>query len=244
MDPIDRRTFLAASSLLPLAAALPRGALARAASARGHRVLTAHEAMVVVEATARLIPGPSDDPAEAGHPGAREAGVVQYIDTMLGALGQSPPRVFAGGPFSNRSGSAPDDMARFLALDRVERAAWRTRLGDLTARYRAGVRALDAAAAGDFAGASHEQQDAVLSTDPGGFTTLLMQHAIEGMYSNPEYGGNRGLVGWQDIGFPGDSQPRGYAANAVSTSDGPDPLDLTPTVQAALALLAATAPPG
>ena len=40
---------------------------------------------MVEAATARIAPGPDDDPAEAGHPGAREAGVTGYIDMLLGA---------------------------------------------------------------------------------------------------------------------------------------------------------------
>ena len=51
------------------------------------RFFTSHQAAVVEAATARIAPGPADDPAEAGHPGAREAGVTGYIDSMLGALG-------------------------------------------------------------------------------------------------------------------------------------------------------------
>ena len=35
---------------------------------RGYSVLTAHEAAVVIEATARLVPGPTDDPSESGTP--------------------------------------------------------------------------------------------------------------------------------------------------------------------------------
>src|SRR5579862_3598356 len=50
------------------------------------RFFTGHQAAVVEDATARIAPGPQDDPAEAGHPGAREAGVAGYIDAMLGAL--------------------------------------------------------------------------------------------------------------------------------------------------------------
>ena len=42
---------------------------------------------MVEDATARIAPGPRDDPAEEGHPGAREADVTGYIDAMLGALG-------------------------------------------------------------------------------------------------------------------------------------------------------------
>jgi hypothetical protein len=243
--PISRRTFLAGTSLLPLASMVPRDVFEQAyEQTTAFRVLTSHEAAVVVAATARLVPGPTDDPAEMGHPGAREANVVRYIDTMLGALGPSPAKVFAGGPYSNRAGGTRDDMARFIPLDAVERTAWKTRLAGLQQQYRAGVVALDGAAGGDFTTASTSTQDAVLAQDPGGFMSLLMQHTIEGMYSNPEYGGNANLVGWKDISFPGDSQPRGYTPEQVSTSDGPDELELNPAVQGALALITATAPPG
>ena len=64
------------------------------------------------------------------------------------------------------------------------------------------------------------------SSDAAGFRDLLFTHAIEGMYSVPEYGGNAGLVGWQDIRFRGDTQPVGYAPHEVSSSDGPDPVVL------------------
>jgi hypothetical protein len=244
VKPISRRTFLAGTSLLPLASMVPRQLMQQVyAQTSAFRVLTPHEVAVVDAATARLIPSPTDDPAEAGHPGAREANVVRYIDTMLGALGTSPPRVFAGGPYSKRAGGTRNDLARFLPLDEVERTAWKTRLSSLQQQYTAGVAALDGAAGGDFTTAAPMRQDAILSEDTGGFASLMMQHAIEGMYSNPEYGGNAGLVGWKDIAFPGDSQPHGYTAEQVTQSDGPDELDLSPVVKAALALITATAPP-
>ena len=52
------------------------------------------------------------------------------------------------------------------------------------------------------------------------FTQLLFGHTIEGMYSVPEYGGNANLVGWQDIQWPGDIQPRGYTDAEVEAPEG------------------------
>ena len=75
-----------------------------------------------------------------------------------------------------------------------------------------------------------------------GFTDLLFQHAIEGVYAVPEYGGNAGLVGWKEIGFPGDRQPKGFTADEVSRSDGRDPLEPTGIVADVLDLITATAP--
>jgi len=244
MESISRRAFLATTSMVSLAALMPRELLAAAyADSLPSGALTGHRAAVVEAATARLVPGPTDDPGEVGHPGAREAKVTNYISAMLGALDPSPPRVFAGGPFSNRAGSKRNEMARFIKLDDVERIGWKMRLDDLKQQYATGIAALDHAAGGDFTAAAPAEQDTILASDPGGFMSLLMQHTIEGMYSNPEYDANAGLVGWRDISFPGDSQPRGYTAAQVSRSDGPDPLELNAVVQGALALIVSTAPP-
>jgi hypothetical protein len=238
MSAISRRQLLqrgSSASLAGLAMLLPPELLRRppdrgAADARrkvaGEEqwlVFTRHQAAVVREATARLIPGPYDDPAERGHPGAREADVVRFIDTMLGCLDGSPQRVFAGGPFSNRAGWPVDDMAQFIGLTSSQAYGWRIRLATWRQAYRTGIVALDDLTGGDFTTATATERDRALAENPDGFTTLLFGHAVDGMYSVPEYGGNRGLVGWKDISFPGDVQPRGYTASEVSRSDGPDP---------------------
>src|SRR5581483_10780389 len=178
----------------------------------GFRFFTAHEGAVVEDATARIAPGPADDPAEKGHPGAREAGVVHYIDTLLSVLDtKATPEVFAGGPWSSRHTSGPDMMASFIKL-----------------------------AGGDYTAVSKTQQDKYLAKPAASdFLSLLFEHTIEGLYANPEYGGNRGQQGWKDIGYPGDSQPRGYTADEVTRSDGPDPVGKTAIVAEALKFLGA-----
>jgi hypothetical protein len=208
------------------------------------RFFTDHEALVVEDATARIAPGPGDDPAEAGHPGAREAGVTNYIDMMLGTLSSlgsgagAAPLVFAGGPWSNRHTSGPDLMASFIALDPVRTIAWRRRLTGWQQQYRSGIETLDKHAGGDFTKASHADQDKILAgADVRPFMSLLFEHTVEGLYSVPEYGGNRDLVGWKDISYPGDVQPRGYTAEETSRSDGPDPVDQTPVVAEVLKFL-------
>ena len=206
---------------------------------------TSHQAAVVEDATARIAPGPQDDPAEAGHPGAREADVTGYIDTMLGALGalgddDPPPMIFAGGPWSNRHTSGPDLMATFVKLDPVAKIAWRQRLTGWRQQYTKGIAALDKLAGGDFTKATHAEQDKILANQSvNTFTALLVEHTIEGLYASPEYGGNRGLAGWKDIGFPGDIQPRGYTSDEVERSDGHDPVDDTGIVADVLRLLGA-----
>ena len=200
----------------------------RAGDEAGFRFFSSHQAAVVEAATARIAPGPDDDPAEAGHPGAREAGVTGYIDLMLGALStlsDAAPMIFAGGPWSGRRSSGPDYMASFIPLDPVARIAWRERLAAWQEQYRKGIEALDKLTGGDFTRATHEEQDTVLASQTmDEFRSLLFEHTIEGMYASPEYGGNRGLAGWKEIGFTGDVQPAGYTRDEVERSDGADPV--------------------
>ena len=233
-----RRVVIAAS-----AAVLAGCTSGRPAQARVLRFFTSHQAAVVEDATARIAPGPKDDPAEG--PGAREADVTGYIDTMLGALealpdDDPPPRIFAGGPWSNRHTSGPDLMNFFVALDPVARIAWRKRLTGWQQQYTKGIAALDKLAGGDFTKATADTKDKILATQSvSTFTALLFEHTIEGLYANPEYGGNRDLAGWKDIGFPGDIQPRGYTSDEVERSDGPDPVASTGIVADVLRLLGA-----
>jgi len=221
---ISRRQFIQGASLLGLAALVPAEVLhwARAeAAATGFLFFDDHQAAVVREATARMIPGPTDDPLELGHPGAREANVTRYIDTMLGALTVTPERIHTGGPWSNRAGGTTKYMANFVPLTPPQRLGWERKLAALQKQYADGIKALDAAASGDFVGADNNTKDQVL-TNAGAFRDLLFTHAIEGMYSVPELGGNQNLVGWTEIKFKGDTQPRGYTPAEVTNSDGPD----------------------
>ena len=178
-------------------------------------------AYAVVEAACeRLIP-PGD-----GHPGATALGVADYIDGLLGAFLVDPPRIYAGGPFSGRFGGDAG-FGRFLPLSRLEELAWRTRIEGsrgiaeretngpvvgLQQRYAEGIAALGGA---DFASADPAEQDRRLEA-VGEFRDLLYEHACEGAYGAPEYGGNRDRRGWDAIGFPGDVQPRGYTDAEVT----------------------------
>ena len=183
------------------------------------RFLTEHEYAVVNAAAERLIP-----PAGA-HPGGAALGVAEYVDRLLGAFSVDPPLIFAGGPFSGRAGGDPS-FARFLPLSRHEDLAWRTRIEGSLGRaerefngpvrgwqqiYREGIAALGT----DFADVDGDEQDRRLAAHRE-LRRLLYEHACEGAYGPPEYGGNRDLAGWHAIEFPGDSQPRGYTDDEVS----------------------------
>ncbi|HEX9545954.1 MAG TPA: gluconate 2-dehydrogenase subunit 3 family protein [Acidimicrobiales bacterium] len=177
------------------------------------------EYAIVKAACARLIPTDQD-------PGATEAGVVDYIDGFLGAFSTDPPRIWARGPFSGRHGGGAAAFITFHVLTPLDELAWRTRIEGsrgiperewngpvkgLQERYRDGIAELGT----DFVGVIPDEQDARLKKARD-FTALLYEHACEGMYGAPEYGGNQNLVGWHYIGFEGDVQPRGYTDEEVS----------------------------
>jgi hypothetical protein len=233
--PVSRRAVLGGLSLLPLVAVngiLPAASADPAdatdvtdAADTTYLYLSVHQAAVLDAATRRLVPGPEDDAAERGSPGAHEANVVRYIDIMLAAFSFSPPKVHAGGPWSNRAGGSEDFMADFVPLDRAQNYAWQQRIADLRTQYTNGIALLDQLAGGDFTTASKSQQDNILAFGQAlSFAQLLFGHTIEGMYSVPEYGGNANLVGWRDIKWPGDVQPRGYT-NAEVEGPAGDLLD-------------------
>lgn len=167
-------------------------------------------------------------PAAGPHPGAAALGAVEYIDGLLGAFTFDPPRIFAGGPFSGRHGGEAA-FANFLPLRPLEELAWRTRIEGSQGQperefngpvrgwheqYREGIDALG----DDFDRVDGAEQDRRLEASPA-FRSLLYAHANEGCYGAPEYGGNHDGRGWAAIGFPGDSQPRGYTDEEVTGRD-------------------------
>jgi hypothetical protein len=176
------------------------------------------EEYAVIDAACELLIPTDEDP------GAAEARVVDYIDGFLGAFAFDPPRIWAGGPFSGRYGG-DNGFARFHELTPFDELAWRTRIegslglperefngpvAGLQELYRAGLATLGA----DFAAVPEDEQRARLEANEP-FMSMLYEHACEGMYGAPEYGGNQGLVGWRYIDFPGDVQPHGYTDDEV-----------------------------
>jgi hypothetical protein len=174
-----------------------------------------------------LVPG---DPAS---PGATETHAAWYLDQLLGAFSVTPPRIFAGGPYSGRHGGR-DGFSQFLPLTRVEELRWRTWLEGsqglperewngpvvgLADRYRTGLAALDALAEQRqdrrFAACSHDERRGMLIAASPTFVTMAYEHAVEGTYGDPVYGGNAGQAGWRAIDFEGDRQPVGYTARQL-----------------------------
>jgi gluconate 2-dehydrogenase gamma chain len=141
------------------------------------RFFTADEALIVAAAASRIFP--SDDSG----PGAKEAGVVIYIDRQLaGPYGRDRYR-YTEGPFNE---NAPVEFGY---------------QGKATPKetYREGLKGLKG-----FDRLSPEEQDNQLrKIESSHFFALLRQNTIEGMFCDPVHGGNVDMVGWQLIGFPG-----------------------------------------
>jgi hypothetical protein len=119
------------------------------------------------------------------------------------------------------AGLRPADRALVAPLD----AQLGGPLPGLRQVYREGLAALDAfsrvhegaAFAGLDEAARARVRDAARAGFPalprrdGNFVALVTRHTIEGAFAAPEYGGNRGGLGWRMLRREGDSQPLGYA---------------------------------
>jgi gluconate 2-dehydrogenase gamma chain len=113
-------------------------------------------------------------------PGAIEAGAVEYIEQAL-------------------AGAYADSLA-----------AYRAGLGELDAHCQK-------VHGQTFASLTTAVQDSVLRELEAGvspvvngqeFFEMVRQHILEGVFGDPQYGGNRDMVGWRIVGFPG--QQHGY----------------------------------
>ena len=141
------------------------------------RFFTEEEALIVAAASSRIFP--TDDSG----PGAKEAGVVIYIDRQLaGPWGHDRYR-YTQGPYDE---NAPREFGY---------------QGKATPRetYREGLKGLRG-----FDKLSPEEQDKKLQQiENTHLFALLRQNTIEGMFCDPVHGGNADMVGWQLVGFPG-----------------------------------------
>lgn len=194
-----------------------------------------HEWRTVEAATARIIPTDHD-------PGAREAGVVRFLDRFL----SGSDYIYA---------SARGDG--FLSMSGKELEAWDARISHRQAVYRDGLAELDALSrdtfGADFVDIDDESQDAVLTAASGkskpqhvvlsndvhtndgeggpppsnqpvndqgmGFFDMLVTHTRQGFYADPVYGGNRDFLGWRVIGFDGPESLADTVDGTYTTTD-------------------------
>jgi gluconate 2-dehydrogenase gamma chain len=140
--------------------------------------LTAHEAETVEAVTSRIFP------SDADRPGAREARVVRFIDR---ALAEATPEL----------GSCYRTGVEWLDL--LCREIHGSLFADLDEAVQDDVlTAIDRPADNAVEKESDEGVNALVD-----FFEVVREHTIQGMFCDPEYGGNHETMGWQLIGFPG-----------------------------------------
>ncbi|QXI30955.1 gluconate 2-dehydrogenase subunit 3 family protein [Pseudomonas vanderleydeniana] len=157
---------------------------------------TAEEWAFLQAAVSRIIP--ADDLG----PGALEAGAAEFIDRQMNTPYATGAQWYMQGPF--KADAAPE-LGYQLQLSPQQ-------------IYRLGIAAAQAWCktttgktfdAQDSATRDHvlrkiESGEAVFEQVPAKvFFSLLVQNTREGFFCDPIHGGNRGMVGWTQIGFPG-----------------------------------------
>jgi len=141
-------------------------------------------------------------PPDPETPGGKDAGCAVFIDRQLKGPYGSAAGLYRLGPFTKGTKEQGPQSSLIPAE-----------------LYREGLAGLDhhckANAGGKaFAELSTEQQDDILrklesgeikfeGTDAQGFFSALLKDVPEGFFSDPIHGGNRDMVGWKMIGFPG-----------------------------------------
>jgi gluconate 2-dehydrogenase gamma chain len=211
--------------------------VAKEASPPALRFLTQFE-FDYVTAMAETI-WPTDDLG----PGARAGGVGQYIDGQLaGSWGQGH-RLFLNGPFFQPETSGhgwqvpmtPADVYRaFLpGFDVYCKTVFGNPYPSLSAAQQTqALMNLQSGTAPIQIGGS----TAFTSAD---FFSLFRENVLEGMLADPAYGGNRDMVGWTWIGFPGDPMRRGDIYEQYIFNDKPYPFVGKPLPLASTSLKAA-----
>ncbi|HUI96901.1 MAG TPA: gluconate 2-dehydrogenase subunit 3 family protein [Xanthobacteraceae bacterium] len=120
-------------------------------------------------------------PAAPGKPGATEAGVLNYIDLALAGAYADQQDFYRRG---------------LIQLDAYCRSAHGKPFVQLDASMQDDViRAVETGKATGFA----------WPTAPAFFNTVRT-HTMEGLFSDPVYGGNKNFAGWRQVNFPG-AQP-------------------------------------
>lgn len=146
------------------------------------------EAATIEAVTARVFPG---DPAS---PGAREAGVVDYIDRAIAGFSTELQPLYRRG---------------IVELDRLAVTRHGGPFRDLTEEDQDALLAgLDGSAHSEPGSGERGATDLLVR-----FFAVVREHTLEGMFGDPAYGGNRDAVGWRLIGFPGAQY--GYTAEQM-----------------------------
>lgn len=203
--------------------------------------LTTEEQQVVRAIAARIVPTDDRPGAvEAGAPQYIDRLLSVVPDENEPAYVFAGGPFSSRNPFPDPTTGTPsthfptNNFAQFIPLTRLQLLSWRVQvlgsaavpgadssggmLGSVPGwrnQYRTGIAALEAMSTAMFSAAfaalTSSQQDAVLKATDQTFIALITGHILEGMFCAPEYGGNINRVGWDLIGYDGDSQPLGYS---------------------------------
>jgi len=139
-------------------------------------------------------------PPDEEWPGAVDVGVVEYIDQQMAGKWGSAGYMYWHGPF--KEGTASQGYQ--LPLTPAE----------LFRRAIAAINQYFTDQGTAFNRLPADKQDEYLKMLLANKTTLngvaskvfadfLLQHTIEGFFADPIYGGNKEMVGWKMLGFPG-----------------------------------------
>ncbi len=130
---LGRRQFLKALGVVLAALSAPITWAERAVAAARGRFLTSSEFHTLEALCDHILPPDAD-------PGGRDLGAAGYIGSLLSGFDGRVPRIFAGGPFSNRNrfpdntDGTPslrrprDSFRHFIPLTRVQGLRWRAEL--------------------------------------------------------------------------------------------------------------------
>ncbi len=130
------------------------------------------EAATIAAFTERLMPG------APGKPGARDAGVLNYIDLAL------------AGAYADLQEFYRRGLAQLEAHCRKIHNESFVRLA--AARQDDVIRTLEEGKAAEFTWPTAQE-----------FFNTIRTHTMEGMFADPIYGGNKEFAGWRLVGFPG-----------------------------------------
>lgn len=160
-------------------------------------------------------------------PGAREAGVGYYIDGQLSGSWGKGNRFYLNGPFYQ-----PADTGHGWQIPMTPADVYRAFLPgyDNYVRHTYGAPYPELTAAQQTSAMTDLQQNKAsiplagsTSYAASDFYALFRQNVLEGMLSDPAYGGNKNMVGWKFVGFPGDPLRRGDPYEDYIFNDKPYP---------------------
>ncbi|MHC1479424.1 gluconate 2-dehydrogenase subunit 3 family protein [Frateuria aurantia] len=184
---LDRHTVLST--------AITPDALPRRFKGGGLKFFSKAEAETVAAIYDRLIP--SDELSI----GATEAGCVIFADAQLaGDFGKAASE-YRQGPYQQGTPEqAPQD--RQTPADRYRHGLVALDMHCRTTHGRPFVQ-LDITTQDQVLGQLETGSIHLVHTDGVAFFNLLLQNVREGFMSDPIYGGNKGMVSWKLLGFPG-----------------------------------------